>query len=54
MLSGNYIVFDSGDKFIEWNKGFGIPEEEEEEEGSSPLSKKRKRDMFKLFAKLKF
>ena len=51
-FNGNYYVFDSGNKFIEWNKGFGIPEEEEE--GSSSPAKKRKRDVFKLFAKLKF
>ncbi len=48
-FNGNYYVFD--DKFKEWNKGFGIPEEDR----SSSSSRKRKEPpLFKLFTKLKF
>ena len=55
VLNNNETCFvfkdEIGKSFIEWNKGFGIPESD----GYVPCNNKRKREeMFKLFAKLKF
>ena len=51
-FNGACYVFVQNNSFLSWNKNFVIPEAEGDLECIS--AKKRKRDTFKLFAKLKF